>query len=263
MITLVSDKAVLLADFELREDMILKQLLVAKDESVLLRFRFRSGVGSRWFVSDWQTLSDPAPDVLPLIADLRYTRGEYFEFDPNTTAEFLRMSANHPGICLLSEGVYQKVGLAWDAYIASQRKLGQAVKQLTGADSFCDLAVEKPREFSAYYVYSLHHLWMSRHTLKRDQWLAMIEHKNLKEAALIASLSGNGSSSAQETGRGIAVEVRREVWRRDGGRCSNCGSRERLEFDHIIPFALGGSNTARNVQLLCELCNREKGATLG
>jgi 5-methylcytosine-specific restriction endonuclease McrA len=41
-----------------------------------------------------------------------------------------------------------------------------------------------------------------------------------------------------------------------------CGSQRSLEFDHIIPVALGGSNTARNIQLLCEGCNRAKGAAL-
>ncbi|NQV17994.1 MAG: tetratricopeptide repeat protein [Armatimonadetes bacterium] len=52
--------------------------------------------------------------------------------------------------------------------------------------------------------------------------------------------------------------IRREVWRRDGGKCVNCGSRENLEYDHIIPFSKGGSNTVRNIELLCEKCNREK-----
>jgi len=56
--------------------------------------------------------------------------------------------------------------------------------------------------------------------------------------------------------------VRLFVWQRDKGQCAKCGSRERLEFDHIIPLAPGGSNTERNIQLLCEACNRSKGATI-
>ena len=60
----------------------------------------------------------------------------------------------------------------------------------------------------------------------------------------------------------IPDDVRAFVWSRDGGRCVRCGSQERLEFDHVIPIALGGSNTARNLQVLCEACNRAKGASL-
>lgn len=62
----------------------------------------------------------------------------------------------------------------------------------------------------------------------------------------------------EEDSRRIPVEVQRKVWRRDGGKCAKCGSREKLEFDHIIPLSKGGSNTARNIELLCEKCNREK-----
>ncbi len=61
----------------------------------------------------------------------------------------------------------------------------------------------------------------------------------------------------------IPQEVRLEVWQRDAGRCIECGIQQNLEFDHIIPFAMGGSNTARNLQLLCGDCNRRKGMTLG
>ena len=58
----------------------------------------------------------------------------------------------------------------------------------------------------------------------------------------------------------IPERIRHEVWRRDRGTCVECGSRGRLEFDHIIPVSRGGSNTARNIELRCEPCNRRKGA---
>ena len=56
----------------------------------------------------------------------------------------------------------------------------------------------------------------------------------------------------------IPSNVKREVWRRDMGRCSKCGGRENLEYDHIIPVSKGGSNTSRNIELLCQSCNRTK-----
>ena len=40
----------------------------------------------------------------------------------------------------------------------------------------------------------------------------------------------------------IAEAVRLIVWQRDRGQCVKCGSRERLEFDHIIPVTAGGSS---------------------
>jgi len=60
----------------------------------------------------------------------------------------------------------------------------------------------------------------------------------------------------------IPDDVRMFVWQRDGGKCVRCGGREKLEFDHIIPVADGGSSTERNVQLLCEPCNRSKGRSV-
>jgi 5-methylcytosine-specific restriction endonuclease McrA len=56
----------------------------------------------------------------------------------------------------------------------------------------------------------------------------------------------------------ISENVRIAVWRRDQGKCVSCGSRENLEYDHIIPISRGGNNTVRNIELLCEKCNRTK-----
>jgi 5-methylcytosine-specific restriction endonuclease McrA len=69
-----------------------------------------------------------------------------------------------------------------------------------------------------------------------------------------------GSNKKREA---IPQDVQDKVWLRDGGKCVKCGSSENLEFDHIIPFSKGGANTYRNLQLLCEKCNREKSNKIG
>jgi HNH endonuclease len=61
----------------------------------------------------------------------------------------------------------------------------------------------------------------------------------------------------------IPENVLNEVWRRDQGKCVQCSSVRNLEFDHLIPMSKGGSNTTRNLQLLCETCNRRKSASIG
>src|SRR5947208_4720045 len=57
----------------------------------------------------------------------------------------------------------------------------------------------------------------------------------------------------------IPTPVKVEVWRRDGGKCVQCGSMKNLHFDHDIPFSKGGSSlTAANVRLICAKHNLEK-----
>jgi hypothetical protein len=50
--------------------------------------------------------------------------------------------------------------------------------------------------------------------------------------------------------------VRMYVWRRDHGRCVQCGGQERVWFDYRVPVREGGSNTEQNIRLLCEPCRR-------
>jgi len=64
--------------------------------------------------------------------------------------------------------------------------------------------------------------------------------------------------------RYVTAQVKREVWRRDQGKCEQCKSVHRLQIDHIQPYALGGSNELTNLRLLCFHCNqREADQKLG
>lgn len=67
--------------------------------------------------------------------------------------------------------------------------------------------------------------------------------------------------------RRIPNRVRKEVWKRDGGLCvftapdgTRCGERGGLEYDHRVPWALGGrSSDAANIRLLCRTHNQLMG----
>ncbi len=97
-------------------------------------------------------------------------------------------------------------------------------------------------------------LLIKHHVLQKDRHYEKVR----REVAALENMEKlEGVSRAP-----IPDRVRLFVWQRDKGQCVKCGSREKLEFDHIIPVTAGGSNTERNVQLLCETCNRSKGAMI-
>jgi hypothetical protein len=62
--------------------------------------------------------------------------------------------------------------------------------------------------------------------------------------------------------RHVPAEVRRVVWKRDGGQCAfvspagrRCPARGKLEFHHVEPYGVGGPPTVANIQLRCAAHN--------
>jgi len=67
------------------------------------------------------------------------------------------------------------------------------------------------------------------------------------------------TTHSRERTRIIPTEVKKEVWKRDGGKCVVCGAIDDLHFDHDIPYSRGGSSiTANNVRILCARHNLSK-----
>jgi 5-methylcytosine-specific restriction endonuclease McrA len=70
------------------------------------------------------------------------------------------------------------------------------------------------------------------------------------------------ASYANPASRRIPASIRREVWRRDGGRCRFIGAHGRctetgfLEYHHVVPFASGGETSAANLELRCRAHNQ-------
>lgn len=96
-----------------------------------------------------------------------------------------------------------------------------------------------------------------------DAWREKDHKRNVFKFKLLAIDDDPATSTVRvrrERRRIIPTSVKVSVWKRDGGKCVECGARDELHFDHILPYSLGGtSTTVENVQLLCARHNLSKG----
>jgi hypothetical protein len=95
--------------------------------------------------------------------------------------------------------------------------------------------------------------------------LDILEAKRIRQTQSLSrskSLANKGNLLENQKRSAIPELVKELVWKRDEGRCCYCAANNELQFDHIIPVALGGSNDEANIQILCGPCNRKKGASI-
>ena len=61
----------------------------------------------------------------------------------------------------------------------------------------------------------------------------------------------------------IPQSVKKYVLQRNNYQCQSCGKKNtetKLNIDHIVALANGGSNDISNLQVLCSKCNQNKKA---
>lgn len=96
-----------------------------------------------------------------------------------------------------------------------------------------------------------------------DSWHERDEHRDVFKFKLVAVQGDEDFSKPVrvdlEHRRIIPTWVKLEVWKRDGGKCVQCGATDELHYDHVLPYSKGGTSiTPQNVQLLCARHNLQK-----
>jgi len=93
--------------------------------------------------------------------------------------------------------------------------------------------------------------------------LEKVENAKLGRATKPSPAIRPGTDSRASASRHIPRAVRREVWRRDDGRCAfvaatglRCAERTFLEWHHIQAYARRGPATVENISLRCRRHNQ-------
>ncbi len=234
------------------------------------RFEFRPTPGF-WLDSGWFEISSSKPEIIRLCGQFwdsnaswqklltveGLSPGRYFT-ELRTRVSLDEQISIRLGESDLPEDILP-IDVAYLEWSKSMARTKDALGSLMRVEDLCLLKQRTQAVPPQYFAYRGGTVWGSAVNLQPDQWRQLIDTEANERGIQL----NTAEDAPDRIDRIVSVTVRREVWRRDQGRCVSCGSMEKLEFDHIIPVARGGSNTVRNIQLLCERCNRRKSSTLG
>lgn len=78
----------------------------------------------------------------------------------------------------------------------------------------------------------------------------------------VSNISPKIRSQKNASRQYISASAQRQVWKRAGSRCQNCGSLHALQVDHLRPIALGGTSEIENLRILCRSCNQRAAINL-
>lgn len=204
-------------------------------------------------------------------------RGMNFRLNPNYSVILMSQRSNAPyndEIC--DDGItleYEGHDTPRTSYTHNPKLEDQPAKTISGKltqnglfAKSVDEAKSGVKEFEVVKVYEkvMNGVWSLKGMFN------LIDYKisndgNRNVFRFILKLSENQEAYKSEStielahNRLIPSLVKKEVWKRDGGKCVLCGATTNLHFDHDLPFSKGGtSSSAKNVRLLCIKHNLEK-----
>ncbi|MEW6142181.1 MAG: HNH endonuclease [Chloroflexota bacterium] len=205
-------------------------------------------------------------------------RGMNYRMRPNYSIILMSLRRDAPYADRVEEGgkvlVYEGHDVPRTAGSPDPKTVDQPLTTAFGRPTqnglFMEAAVEykegkRPPENVRVYEKLKSGIWVYNGVFKLlDGWQEMIRGRRvckfrLELTDILEDTAISAGQSSRSNDRVIPSAVKQEVFKRDGGRCRQCGSSKNLHFDHDIPYSLGGSSvTAENVQLLCAECNLKK-----
>lgn len=206
-------------------------------------------------------------------------RGMNYQVNGGVSVILMSLRKNAPyadrieddGKILIYEGHDVPRNLAWNPKFVDQRRTTPAGK-LTQNGKFEAAAIKfkngiQSAELIKVYEKIKDGIWAYNGVFElQDAWTEISENRKVFKFKLkITDITIDQRQKRKEElkeldhNRMIPTSVKLEVWKRDKGKCVQCGSTDNLHFDHILPFAKGGTSLkAENIQLLCARHNLEK-----
>jgi hypothetical protein len=150
---------------------------------------------------------------------------------------------------------------------ASTRAASQPQRQATGTPLTPErykIQFTAPREFHDKFRRAQALL---RHVVPNGDAATILERAldlllaDVEKRKLAMTARARTAPAVRPGSRHVPAAVKREVWKRDGGRCAfvgtggRCAEEAFLEFHHVLPFAEGGPATTGNIQLRCRAHN--------
>ena len=91
----------------------------------------------------------------------------------------------------------------------------------------------------------------------------LVEKRTPREPKVVTKAQSEPAKPKPQNTRYIPRSVRHQVYKRDRAQCTfvgesghRCTETVGLQYDHIIPYALGGPNTVENLRLTCHAHNQ-------